>query len=153
MAELSAEQRPDLIPRRGLDATINLAQVSWSSIAWVSVLVVGAALRLFQLGSSSLSPTEARKAFDTWSLVNGATEGPYRDPSHVAPAGLMLRTLLFFLFGDSDTTVRLVSALAGVALIALIWSARDLIGDLRALSAAGLVALSHRRLRQPLRQR
>jgi hypothetical protein len=64
MAELSAEQRPDLIPRRGLSATINLAQVSWLTIAWFAVLAAGAGLRLFQLGASSLSATEARKAFD-----------------------------------------------------------------------------------------
>jgi hypothetical protein len=38
MAELSAEQPPDLIPRRGLSATINLAQVSWLTIAWFAVL-------------------------------------------------------------------------------------------------------------------
>ena len=106
MAELSAEQRPDLVPRRGLSATVNLAQVTWMSIAWVAVLAVGAGLRLFQLGAASLSPTEAQKAFDSWSLVYGATEGPYREPSHVAPAGPPDAGFTFFLFGASDTTVR-----------------------------------------------
>jgi uncharacterized protein (TIGR03663 family) len=142
MAELSAEQRPDLVSRRGLSATINLAQVTWMSIAWVAVLTIGAGLRLFQIGAASLSPTEGQKAFDAWSLVYGATEGPYREPSHVAPAGLLMRAFSFFLFGDSDTTVRLISALIGVALIAMIWSIRDLLGDLRALGGATLVALS-----------
>src|SRR6476661_6525378 len=133
MAELSAEQRPDLVPRRGLSATINLAQVSWISIVWVAVMVVGAGLRLFQLGAASLSPTEAQKAFDSWSLVYGATEGPYREPSHVAPAGLLLRAFSFFMFGATDTTVRIISALIGISLIAMIWSLRDLLGDFRAL--------------------
>jgi len=142
MAELSAEQRPDLVPRRGLSATINLAQVSWISIVWVAVMAVGAGLRLFQIGAASLAPTEAQRAFDSWSLVYGATEGPYREPSHVAPAGLLLRAFSFFMFGDSDTTVRIISALIGITLIALIWSIRDLLGDLRSLGAATLVALS-----------
>lgn len=142
MAELSVEQRPDLTPRRGLSATINLAQVSWLTIAWVAVIITGAGLRLFQLGASSLSAAEARKAFDAYSLFYGATEGPFREPSQVAPAGLLLRSFAFFLFGDSDTTVRIVSAVLGIGLIALIWSIRDLIGDLRSLGAGALVALS-----------
>jgi uncharacterized protein (TIGR03663 family) len=142
MAELSAEQRPDLFPRRGLSATINLAQITWLTVAWAAVMVAGAGLRLFQLGAESLSPTEAQKAFDAWSLVRGATEGPYREPSHTSPTGLLLRSFSFFLFGDSDTTTRVISALLGIGLIALIWSIRDLLGDLRALGAAALVALS-----------
>jgi uncharacterized protein (TIGR03663 family) len=142
MAELSAEQRPDLLRQGGLDATINLARVTWVTIAWAAVLVAGAGLRLFQLGAASLSPDEARRAFDAWSLVYGATEGPYREPSHVDPAGLLLRAFSFFLFGDSDTTVRIVSALLGIALIVLIWSIRDLLGEIRALAAAALVSLS-----------
>ena len=142
MAELSAEQRPDLFPRRGLSTTINLAQITWLTVAWAAVLVAGAGLRLFQLGAASLSPTEAQKSFDAWSLMRGATEGPYREPSHTGPTGLLLRSFAFFLFGDSDTTVRIISALLGIGLIALIWSIRDLLGDLRALGAAALVAIS-----------
>jgi uncharacterized protein (TIGR03663 family) len=142
MAELSAEQRPDLVTRGGLDATINLARITWATVAWFAVLAAGSGLRLFQIGASSLSPDEARRAFDAWSLVYGATEGPYREPSHVAPAGLLLRAFSFFLFGDSDTTVRIVSALLGIGLIALIWSIRDLLGQMRALAAAALVAVS-----------
>ncbi len=142
MSELSVEQRPTPIAARGLSATVNLAQVTWSTIAWWSILALGSALRLFQIGALSLSPEEARKAFDSWSLFYGATEGPYREPTTVEPAGLLLRGITFFLFGSSDTTARILSAILGIALIGLIWSIRDLLGNMRALGAAGLVALS-----------
>ena len=142
MAELSAEQQPALVPRRGLNATIDLAHVTWTTIAWCGIFLAGGAIRLFQLGVTSLSPVEARKAFDSWSLTVGATEGPFREPSTVEPAGILLRSLAFFLFGDSDTTARLVSALLGIGLIALMWAGRDLLSTYRALGAATLIALS-----------
>lgn len=142
MAELSVDQQPTPIASRGLSATVNLAQVTWSTLIWWSILAIGSAIRLFQIGALSLSPEEARKAFDSWSLFYGATEGPYREPTTVEPAGLLLRAITFFLFGTSDTTARILSVFVGVALIGLIWSIRDLLGNMRALGAAALVAVS-----------
>lgn len=142
MAELSVDQQPTPIAGRGLSATVNLAQVTWSTIIWWSILAIGSCIRLFQIGALSLSPEEARKAFDSWSLFYGATEGPYQEPTTVEPAGLLLRAITFFLFGTSDTTARIMSAILGIALIGLIWSIRDLLGNMRALGAAALVAFS-----------
>ncbi|MDQ2682895.1 MAG: hypothetical protein M3Y37_05155, partial [Chloroflexota bacterium] len=79
MAEVVAEGSAVPVQRRGLTSTVNLAQVTWATIAWIITVAIGAGLRLFQLGASSLSPHEARKAFDSWSLFYGATEGPYRE--------------------------------------------------------------------------
>ena len=142
MAEYAIDERgADELPNP-LTRTIDLTRVSVSAVAWVVITVIGAALRLFQIGASSLSADESRKAFDAWSLIHGATEGPNRAPDETAPTGLLLRAASFFLFGDSDTTVRVVSALLGIGLILLIWSIRDLLGDLRALAAAALIALS-----------
>src|SRR5688572_8294350 len=135
--ERGVEDQPDALAR-----TIDLTTISIGAIGWGAIASIGAALRLFQLGGSTLSATEARKAFDAWSLIHGATEGPNRALDETAPTGLLLRSGAFFLFGDSDTTARVVSALLGIGLILLIWSIRDLLSELRALSAAALVALS-----------
>jgi uncharacterized protein (TIGR03663 family) len=142
MADVTADSQAGTTGGIGLSRTINLAQVSWMTIAWVAILVAGSALRLFQLGLATLSASEARKAYDAWSLVYGNTEGVHNDLTKTQPTGLLLRALSFFLFGDSDTNVRIPSALLGIGLIVLVWSIRDLLGEWRALGAAALVALS-----------
>ena len=142
MADVTAESQSGTTGGIGLSRTINLAQISWMTIAWVAVLLAGAAIRLFQIGLATLSATEARKAYDAWSLVYGNTEGVHNDLTKTQPTGLLLRALSFFLFGDSDTNVRIPSALLGIGLIVLVWSIRDLLGEWRALGAAALVALS-----------
>lgn len=142
MAEFAVDERGVDDTTYPLSKTVDLTRVSVSAVAWIAIMMVGAGLRLFQLGNSTLSVDEARKAFDGFSLIYGATEGPNRAVDETAPTGLLLRSLSFFLFGDSDTTARIVSALLGIGLIMLVWSIRDLLGNLRALSAAGLIALS-----------
>ena len=142
MAEITAETYPEPVANTGLSRTINLAQVTWMTIAWLAVLLVGAALRLFQLGLATLSPPESMKSWQAWALVYGNTEGAHNGLSRTQPTGLLLRALSFFLFGATDTSARIPSALMGIGLIVMIWSVRDLIGEWRAIVAAGLVAIS-----------
>src|SRR4051812_7669123 len=104
MADMTVDRQTEPTGGIGLSRTINLTQVSWMTISWIAVLVCGAALRLFQLGLSTLSSNEAQKAYDAYSLVYGSTEGVHNDLSKTAPTGLLMRALSFFLFGDSDTT-------------------------------------------------
>ena len=133
---------PEVNVDRGLARTIDLTRVTWMSVAWVAVFLVGSALRLYQIGLASLSANEAGRAWDSWALFRGNTEGVHNELSTTNPTGLLMRTFAFFLFGDTDTTVRIPSAIAGIGLIVLVWSVRDLIGEWRAVSVAALLAIS-----------
>ncbi len=142
MADAVAEELIDQPSNTGLSRTIDLTRVSWMTLSWIVVFLIGSVLRLFQLGLATLSPIESVKAWEAWSLVYGGTEGVHSSIDKTAPTGLLLRSCAFFLFGDTDTTVRIPSAILGIGLIVLIWSIRDIMGEWRALAAGMLVAVS-----------
>ena len=125
-----------------LDRTFDLASVSWQAVGWLVVMIVAAAMRLVQLGQAPLSAVEAQRAFEGYSLFRGATDGPFQQLSETNPTALLLRTLTTFLFGDSDGSARLSSALLGIGLVALVYAIRRELGPYRALAAAALIALS-----------
>ena len=67
MAEYSERlDRPSL-----LDRSIDLTVVSWAAIGWVIVMASAIAIRVFNLDVWALSPDEAHRAFDSWSLYRG----------------------------------------------------------------------------------
>src|SRR5262245_13110239 len=69
--------------------------------------------------------------------------GLYRhDPTTHGPLLQHLNAAIFWLFGASDATARLVPALAGVGLVAVLWGYRRYLGRTGALLAAVLVLVS-----------
>src|SRR5687767_7877973 len=111
-----------------LDRTINLTAVTWATIAWVIVLAVALALRVAQLGHHVLSTDEARLADAAYRLFLGQTTGPGNAISDTGPAVLLAESLTFFLFGASDFTARLIPALLGIAMVALAYALRPIVG-------------------------
>src|SRR4051812_42349732 len=115
MAEHSEQPRPAL-----LDRTIDLTVVSWAAIAWAVIVVVAVAVRFLQLDVWALSPDEAHRAFDAWSLFRGAASDPGRGIPYTAPLLTLLQALAFFLFGATDSVARVMSAFLGLGVVLLI---------------------------------
>src|SRR5688572_28092181 len=94
------------------------APLPWLTIELLLlVLIMGIALtlRLWRLGAYPLSDVEAQQGLVAWRLYQGGAP----DAALYSPLLASLNTLTFFLFQDSEFTVRLASALLGVALVLL----------------------------------
>ncbi|MDQ3694754.1 MAG: 6-bladed beta-propeller [Chloroflexota bacterium] len=125
-----------------LDRSLNLAAVTWETVAWIVVLVVALALRLVQLDGWALAPDEASHAYNAWLLVRGEPAPAGDLLPETGPLLLIAQAMTFFLFGATDVIARLVPAAAGVGLVALPLALRPVIGRPAALGMAGLAAIS-----------
>src|SRR5215211_7497375 len=125
-----------------LDRSIDLTVISWAAIGWVIVLATAISIRVFNLDAWALSPDEAHRAFDSWSLYRGAASDPGRDISNTAPLFTLLQSFAFFLFGTTDATARIMAALLGVGLVALIAGLRPYVSRPATLGMAALAAFS-----------
>ena len=112
----------------------------WEPAAYCALVAVAAAMRLWDLGSRALHHDESLHAQYAWNLYTG--EGFRHDPMMHGPFQMEAIAGVFFALGDSDYTARLVSAAAGIALVALPFFFRDRLGRLGALFASGMLAFS-----------
>ncbi|MBI4299675.1 MAG: glycosyltransferase family 39 protein, partial [Chloroflexi bacterium] len=104
---------------------------------YLGLILVALALRLYHLGMEPLSLGESQRAYGAWQLLHGVAPVSWREPLPALGA-----TAAIFLFGDSDLTVRLGAAFAGVGLVASVWLLRPLIGRWGSLAFGLLIALS-----------
>ena len=112
----------------------------WEPAAYCALVAVAAAMRLWDLGSRALHHDESLHAQYAWNLYTG--EGFRHDPMMHGPFQMEAIAGVFFALGDSDYTARLVSAAAGIALVALPFFFRDRLGRIGALFASGMLAFS-----------
>jgi 4-amino-4-deoxy-L-arabinose transferase-like glycosyltransferase len=105
--------------------------------ALVIVLVVAAALRLWDLGGHSIWLDEANSLLDSRDLGHALTRD-YHPPLHYVVTWLSLS-----LFGENALALRLPSAIAGIATVAVAWAfaRRALASPRQALVFAALLAL------------
>ena len=105
------------------------------------VVVIGALLRLHNLGGESLWLDEA----DSWSKATDSLAGLIQRTADDGPPPLHVLVLAaaIKLFGDSEWSLRLPSAIFGVAnIVALYWLGTITVGRTAALLGAILLALS-----------
>jgi uncharacterized protein (TIGR03663 family) len=114
--------------------------ITWETVSWTVLLVVAAVARFYMLGARAMSHDESLHALYSYYLFNA---GNYtHDPMMHGPLLFHINALMYFLFGDSDTTARLAPALAGIGVVAMVILYRRYIGRLGALAAGVLVAFS-----------
>jgi hypothetical protein len=122
-----------------LDRSIDLTSISPMTLLWI---IVGGLMLVTSLPGRTnwpLSIQESAIALDAWRWLHGY-ELSEQAASH--PALVQLTGFALFLFGDSDYVVRLAPLGAGFGvLVALFW-ARNLVGNLTALSIAIVWTLS-----------
>ncbi len=125
-----------------LDRTLDLGAVTWATVGWAVAALVAFTLRFAKLDAFALGPGEAHRAYDAFSLYIGRPGAPGNDLPTVAPLTLLLQALAFFLFGTTDVTARLASALLGLAFVPLAYALRPFVGKPAALGMAVLAAFS-----------
>ncbi|MEZ4620126.1 MAG: TIGR03663 family protein [Caldilineaceae bacterium] len=127
----------DSLLDRSLFAALNL---NWELIAWGVLLITAAVLRLVDVGVRAMSHDESLHALYSYYLYdNGKYE---HNPMMHGPLLFHMNAIAYFLFGDNDTTARLVPAIFGIAVIGMMWLFRRYIGRLGALTAAILITIS-----------
>ncbi len=112
----------------------------WELIAYGVLLVTAAAMRLWDLGHRAVHHDESLHSFYSWQLSEG--QGFKHDPLMHGPLQFELNAAIFFIFGDSDYTSRLLYAVAGTVLVALPFFFRDRLSRLGALFTSILLAFS-----------
>ena len=112
----------------------------WEAVAYGALLVAVAAMRLWDLGQRAVHHDESLHSFYSWQLANGL--GFTHDPLMHGPLQFEANAAIFFIFGDSDYTSRLLYAIAGTLLVALPLFFRDRLGSLGAFFTSLMLAFS-----------
>lgn len=130
--EVLESWRPAELWRRRPETTLAL-------IVGVMALA-GLVLRLVELGERPLHHDESLDAWYSWKFLEGTYEG--YDPVYHGPLRFYLTAGLFWVFGESHTTARMIAVLAGVGMIVLPWFLRRSLGPLVTVVAAAVLAFS-----------
>lgn len=127
-------------PRPGFLASLTVGDALFGLVA-----LLAAILRLTNLPAIPLSPAEAQVALSTWQFWQPGEAGSAALATFAntgSAAYFSFTSLLMLLLGSSDTIMRLVPALFGVALVLLPWLWRRHLGLGGALVASLLLAVS-----------
>ncbi len=109
-------------------------------IPYLVLAATALGMRLWDLGSRAISHDESLHAFYSWGLSQG--NGYAHDPLMHGPFQFFGDALSFIIFGDSDFTVRLLSALFGAALVLLPFFLRRQLGRWGGIAVATLLVFS-----------
>lgn len=112
----------------------------WYAAAYAVVVVAAAVMRLWELGARAIHHDESLHAYYAWELFSG--NGLIHNPMMHGPFQMEATAGLFFLFGDSDYTARLLYAVAGTALVLMPLLFRSRLGDMGALITSVMLTLS-----------
>ena len=112
----------------------------WETVAYSTLLVFAGAMRLWDLGQRAVHHDESLHSFYSWQLAEG--QGFRHDPLMHGPLQFEANAAIFFIFGDSDYTSRLLYAIAGTTLVALPMFFRSRLGRLGALFTSVMLAFS-----------
>ncbi|MHB0875530.1 MAG: flippase activity-associated protein Agl23 [Anaerolineae bacterium] len=107
---------------------------------YLLLIAVAIISRFWDLGARAMSHDESLHTLFSWKLYAG--EGYVHDPMMHGPFKFHANALVYFLFGVSDFTSRIVPALFGVALVGLPYCFRRYIGRAGALVASALILIS-----------
>ena len=110
------------------------------AVAVGAMAVAGLVLRLVELAERPFHHDESIDAWYSWQFLEGTFEG--YDPVYHGPLRFYLTAGLFWVFGESHTTARMVAVLAGVAMIVLPWFLRRSLGPVVTLCASAVLAFS-----------
>jgi len=147
MTDTASDRNPSSTPpppSRPLDLLDRrvFGNVTVEKLAYIVLILVIAASRLYDAGIRPLHHDESIHAVFSWKIV---TEGivSYRyDPVYHGPVLYYWTALLFRIFGDNDFVSRLSPILFGFGMMALAWPLRRFIGRWGALAYLVLVTVS-----------
>ena len=138
-AELSSTDKMWGLPSlRGVVRRLDLRP--WEAASYAALLLIGLSMRLWDLGSRAMHHDESLHALYSWNLFRG--DGYQHNPMMHGPFQFEANAAMFFVFGDSDVTARLLYAVMGTILIVMPLLLRWRIGRLGALFSAALLTAS-----------
>ncbi len=119
---------------------LGLAKPDGEWLFYALVLLLAVVSRFWDLGARAISFDECTHALWSYKLYNG--EGFTHDPMMHGPFLFHANALVYFLFGDTDYTSRMVPALFGVCLVMSPLLLRRWLGRLGAMAVAALLLIS-----------
>jgi len=111
----------------------------WKIVAIV-ILILAVVSRFYMLGVRAVSHDETTHAKYAWNFYTG--RGFRHDPLMHGPLLFEVSAFFYFLFGVSDFTARLYTALTGIALVMMPLLFRKWLGNLGAMLASGMLLIS-----------
>src|SRR5713101_6145811 len=124
-----------------LDAPLTaLFNVNLEALLWLAIILFTIATRFWDLSSRSYNHDESLHTLYSWYLYQG--RGYKHDPMMHGPFQFHINALIFFLFGDSDYTGRLLPAIFGVVAVIVPLGLRKYLGRAGALLAALGIAIA-----------
>ena len=126
--------------RSALSSTVGVQLLLWEVVAYATLLVTAAAMRLWDLGLRAVHHDESLHSFYSWQLAEG--QGFRHDPLMHGPLQFELNAAIFFILGDNDYTSRLLYAVAGTVLVLLPIFFRSRLGRPGALFTSVMLAFS-----------
>ena len=116
------------------------ARMNWEIALYAMLIVIALVMRLWELGARAIHYDEVLHLVYSWNFAQG--QGYSHDPMMHGPFQFDGNALIFFLFGDSDFTARLLPVIFGTALVALPFFLRRYLGRWGSLAVATLLAFS-----------
>ena len=136
-----AVQSDTLQKKSGLNTPLlGLLNINWEITLYLVFLIIALVTRFYDLGTRVMSHDESLHTVYSWNLYAG--KGYQHDPLMHGPFLFHINALMYFLFGDSDFTARISTALFGVVLVILPYWFRPWLGRIGALSASTMLLIS-----------
>ena len=137
--ESSSLDRPTL--SGALDRPLlSVLRINGWKIILLLLVVLLVFTRLYDLGNRAYCHDESTHAWEPWKLITG--QGYRFDPVYHGPFLYHATALVYWLFGDSDTTARIAPALLAILSVLLVWPLRKWLGKAGALFTMFLLTLS-----------
>ncbi len=118
----------------------NRSRARREAAAWVALIALNLISHFAMLGTRAMSHDEGIHSYYSYTL--GRNFDYKHDPPYHGPLLYHLNALVYALAGDDDATARALPAVAGVALVAVLFLLRPLLGRFGAFAAALVVSLS-----------
>ena len=127
------------LPEDG-DSPWALSLRPWELPGYGLLIIIGAAMRLWDLGSRAMHHDESLHALYSWNFAEG--RGYAHDPMMHGPFQMEATAGVFYVLGDGEFTARLLYAVAGTLLIALPFFLRYRLGRIGALLVSVMLTFS-----------
>ena len=117
-----------------------LLKLDWEKAIYLAIFLLAVVSRFWDLGTRAMSHDESLHALYSYYLYNGS--GYVHNPMMHGPFLFHANALIYFLFGDTDYTARIVPAIFGVIMVISPLLLRRWLGRLGAVIASILLLIS-----------
>jgi uncharacterized protein (TIGR03663 family) len=117
-----------------------LLKPNWEKVIYFAIFLVAVVTRFWDLGTRAMSHDESLHALYSYYLYNGS--GYTHSPMMHGPFLFHSNALIYFLFGDTDYTARIVPAIFGVIMVMSPLLLRRWLGRLGAVVTSILLLIS-----------